>query len=816
MQLDFVSPARAFFRATAWLFPTLLLVRLFEFLEYSSHYGFPEHGLYLLAHAAANDVLLAGALVTTMGVVFLALFLLLGIRATSGAITLFAALLVIASVLLSEYFVQARVPLGADLFGYSWHDISETVRTSSGLGSVQLAKLAVLAALIGVIWWYIRSYSPGHHTVFSYLASVVLAALAYMLTPGIPSANAVEQSLSENKLHAFLNSSFKHLQYAAPAPAPQATSAMPEYPLLKPADQPDVLGTYFNQAEAPPNIVVITVEGLGQTFMPGGRFAGFVPFISALSEKSLYFPNFLATSGRTFGFLPSFLGSLPPGTDGFMSAGIQMPAHDTLISLLKRNHYLSNYFVGFEASFDGGDVFLERQGIDHILYKGNFGPGYQTMEANEGGFSWGYADADLFKRAQEYLATADASPRLDMYHTVNLHEPFKVPDTATWQKKLDERLTQQPLDRSTRAEIEHAPNIFRALLYTDDAVQLLLTAYAKREDFARTIFIITGDHRLIPLPEESQLDRFSVPLIIWSPLLKHPVTIPSVSTHADVTPSLIAYLRANYHLDFPAQTHWLGTGLDMSPSFRSTHSLALMRIKNSLNDYLAGEYFLSDNVLYRLLPGLQLERFNDAQVQVRLENEFSAFKAVNRYVMQNNKIRPDVTPPDPQLAQEQALINRLNLQASSPTQTYTLARKLLLDEKRYDDARLVARHALRESPNFHDMRMLLGRSYAWQGNHAAASQHYQEVIRRNPAYTDAYSALADLALWSDRLDDALAITERGLAQDPKDTDLLLHKARAQQRMQHYAEARITVGALLQIKPDMVEALALKKSLPTTH
>ena len=112
--------------------------------------------------------------------------------------------------------------------------------------------------------------------------------------------------------------------------------------------------------------------------------------------------------------------------------------------------------------------------------------------------------------------------------------------------------------------------------------------------------------------------------------------------------------------------------------------------------------------------------------------------------------------------------------------------------------------------------MLLGRSYAWEGNHEKASLNFEEVIKRNPSYTDAYSALSDLALWTDRPADALAIIDRGLIQDSNDTDLLLHKVRAQERLKQWAAAQITLNHLLHLKPEMVEAQTLKKRLIAKH
>jgi lipoteichoic acid synthase len=818
MQSEFKSPLQTFLRATLWLIPAMLLVRVFESLEYVFRYGLPEHSLIWIASSGANDLLFVGMLMATLGILFLALLWLIGIRTAAIATTFLSTLIIFTSIMLSMYFVQARVPLGAELFGYRWQDVTVTARTSTGVGLSEYLKLFILLITVFTTWWSLKRFHPSSNTTRIYVIGILISSLLYWIAPLSASvwASEVNQPLNANKLNTFLTSSVK---YAASKQTsyeiPKNATFAQEYPLMKPANQVDVLGPYFNLANTYPNIVVVTVEGLGKSLMPDGRYGGFTPFIESLTEKSLYFPNFIATSGRTFGFMPSFFGSLPPGESGFQTEGARMPAHDTLISLIKKNGYRSNLFVGFNANFDNRDVFLERQGINHILHQGNFGSGYQAMPPNEGGFSWGYADADLFKRAQDYLADTEPSPRLDIYHTLNLHEPFDVPDTAIWQKKLEDVLAHRNFEHTTKAEIERNPNIFRAVLYSDDALQKMFAEYAKRADFNRTIFIITGDHRVIPLPDESPIDRFSVPLIIWSPLLKHPEKIQAVSSHADVTPSLISFLRNNYHLNFPEQAHWLGTGLDMSATFRNTHTIALMRIKNTLADFLSADYFLSGDELYRVLPDLKLEKLNNDSVKTQMETDFSAFKAVNRYVMQNNKIKPDITIPDPQLAEEQAAISRLNLQVATPVQAYEAA-KILLDEKHYDDVRLIARHVLRDSPNYLDIRMLIGRSYAWQSKYEEANLNYEEVIRRDPNYYDAYSALADIAMWSGKPTDSLAIIEKGLIQNPNDTDLLLHKVRALASLNQLSAAQATLGQILKATPDIVEAQTLSKQLLNKH
>jgi phosphoglycerol transferase MdoB-like AlkP superfamily enzyme len=44
-------------------------------------------------------------------------------------------------------------------------------------------------------------------------------------------------------------------------------------------------------------------------------------------------------------------------------------------------------------------------------------------------------------------------------------------------------------------------------------------AYSKRSDFNNTIFLITGDHRMPEIPMSDKIDRYHVPLIVYSPML---------------------------------------------------------------------------------------------------------------------------------------------------------------------------------------------------------------------------------------------------------------------------------------------------------
>ena len=102
--------------------------------------------------------------------------------------------------------------------------------------------------------------------------------------------------------------------------------------------------------------------------------------------------------------------------------------------------------------------------------------------------------------------------------TLTNHEPFDFPSKKSYLEKVDRILkTKSDSDQNRMSEYK---DIFSCLLYTDNSLQSFMEAYSKRPDYSNTIFVITGDHRLIPIPQKDNLSRFHVPLYIFSPMLK--------------------------------------------------------------------------------------------------------------------------------------------------------------------------------------------------------------------------------------------------------------------------------------------------------
>lgn len=142
------------------------------------------------------------------------------------------------------------------------------------------------------------------------------------------------------------------------------------------------------------------------------------------------------------------------------------------------------------------------------------------------------------------------------------------------------------------------------------------------------------------IPVITQIDRFHVPFMIYSPLLKRPARFSSVSSHFDLTPSLLPFLANNYGMEKVTQSTFIGTGLDTARELRNLHRYPLKRNKNELLDYLYKDYFYSDRKLYRLIENLGLVPSEEKSMEDVIGNEFLDFKNRNEILIKTRKLIP--------------------------------------------------------------------------------------------------------------------------------------------------------------------------------
>ncbi len=578
-----------------------------------------------------------------------------GRRADLRGYGIVGSLALAAYLILVNYFFVARVPLGADLFGYSLADILVTVRAGYRVSALSVISFVVPFT---VFWAALACFNTRVmlKPVAVSAALIAGAALVYGAST-LPARTAFKTefaySLALNKGAFFIADSYAYFMprehgavSSLPGTVPHATSQAvrfnyldPEYPFLRTDDTPDVLGNYFRTDSAsPPNIVFIAVEGLGRAFSgPHAYLGSFTPFLDELAGKSLYWENFLASQGRTFASLPSILGSLPFGDKGFNDLGVRMPKHLTLLSILKRNGYRTRFYCGNGLDFDNQRAFLVRQNIDVMIGVDDYDSGYYRLP----GAYWGYADREVLRKA---LATERDDPRtpyVDYVQTVSMHTPYAVPGQQEYLRLFEERMDQLGFTEAAKEKYRQYRNIYSTILYTDAALRYYFAEQAKLPAYRNTIFLITGDHRLPEIPLSTKVDRYHVPLIIYSPLLKRTARIKSISSHLDLAPSLLAFLKHNHRIKAPDKVTWIGSGLDMEPSRRNIHHYPMKHTINNLIDYISGMYFLNEDTLFSIGENMDLEPIRDDGKFNELREEFDRYKAMNDRFRRELKLIPE-------------------------------------------------------------------------------------------------------------------------------------------------------------------------------
>jgi len=510
----------------------ILFISTLELLLEINRNGPPEHLLQIIHSGFYNDIKLISIVIIGGYIPFYIIYLFSRKLSSIFISTVFFTINII-QLLLSIYFYTTQVPLGADLFGYSFTDIYITI-LSSKISIIQIFQYTLLVLIL----FYIQIILPKKLKPSNVSISILGGILVVLLFTGFSSFMKIKEynnyyynNLARNKTFYFFKETYQYI-------FPEKLKNLYEnnksknlynsfkyvdsqnYPFLHLTDSSaETLSSYFHTDSTLPNIVLIIVEGLGNAFSNEDAYLGsFTPFLDSLSQHSLYWRNFLSAGGRTFAALPSITGSLPFAKNGFADLGNDMPPAFTLMNLLKKHGYQTGFYYGGDASFDNMKLFMQQNGTEYIVDMHDFdAKTYQKISPIKN-FSWGFEDAALYQFYLQHLN--NKTPYFNVLLTLSTHDPFTLNQSKMYSQKFDSYLHQLSIKQSVKENIKHYKQMLSTVLYADDCIKHFFELYKQRADFAHTIFIITGDHRMPEIPLSDKLDRYHVPLIIYSSLLK--------------------------------------------------------------------------------------------------------------------------------------------------------------------------------------------------------------------------------------------------------------------------------------------------------
>ena len=568
------------------------------------------------------------------------------------SIEIIYATLIIGNFSLINYFNTTLVLLGADLFSYS---ISELILIVGASGVITITNVVVGGLAITFISWLIIYFNKKRVELkWALYPLITISFLAIFINldhlEQFKQKDEFLENLTQSKSAYFYSKAFNHLvvnkieEIGIPGISDDTQSAeirqyidAVNYPFLYKDDSKDFLATKLNSISTPPNIVYIIVEGLGRAYSNQNAYLGsFTPFLDELSKKSLYWENGLSSAGRTFGALPSITGSLPFGETGFMELQ-QYPKHFNLINLLNGNGYKTGFFYGGDSEFDNMKRFLEFSRINQIVDENNYGSQYKRIPSKSN-FSWGYDDQSLLGNYFNYVKDG-SNPYFNIVLTLATHSPFLLNDEAKFKQKFDQQIKTIPTDKAKEAKKYEKQ--LTTFISVDDALRTFFETYKKRKDYQNTIFVITGDHRIPEIPMSTKIDRFHVPIIIHSPLIKEPAKMSNIVSHFDITPTIAAYLRDTHQLNLPKYVTWMGTSLSNGKSNFRVNGIPLMQNKNSTDDFVLEDFHIVEDVLFKVTENLNEDNLDDNGKYKELKSRLSAFKKKNHSLLTQQKMVPD-------------------------------------------------------------------------------------------------------------------------------------------------------------------------------
>lgn len=276
------------------------------------------------------------------------------------------------------------------------------------------------------------------------------------------------------------------------------------------------------------NVVLITVESLSASYLGiFGNADGLTPNLDRLAQQSLLFTRLYAAGTRTVRGLEAITLSLPP-TPG--QSIVKRPGNEGLFSLgqiFRSKGYDVRFVYGGYGYFDNMNYFFENNGYD-IVDRASMSPD-EIHFAN----IWGIADEDLFdKTIKEMDASwARGKPSFNMLMTTSNHRPFTYPEG--------------------RIDIPSHTGKSGGVKYTDYAINRFIELARAKPWFDDTIFVIVADHCASSAGKTRlPVDKYLIPLIVYSPKHVPPGKIDRLASQIDVAPTLLGLLNFSYASKF--------------------------------------------------------------------------------------------------------------------------------------------------------------------------------------------------------------------------------------------------------------------------
>ena len=233
------------------------------------------------------------------------------------------------------------------------------------------------------------------------------------------------------------------------------------------------------------------------------------------------------------------------------------------------------------------------------------------------------------------------------------------------------------------------------------------------------------------------------------------------------------------------------------------------------SDFIYEDYLYSDGELYKINENFGTYKVKEEDLLKTVADSLMAFKKLNAYITQKNKIFPDslniYSSPSIEFSEEELSTIQELTKGLNFDEIFNITRDKAFN-KNYKIARLLCDYILNELPNHADARTLKGRTLAWEGHYKKAETEFLNVIKRSPHYSDSYLALLDLYWWSDQDIKSIILAEKARKNEITNADFSFKLAKAYQRMNNFKSSNKLIDSILKLYPENEVYKTFKQSL----
>lgn len=278
------------------------------------------------------------------------------------------------------------------------------------------------------------------------------------------------------------------------------------------------------------NVVLILMESMSANRM--GIFGSpdnLTPGLDKLARKSVFFDNCFSSGIHTNCGIYSSLYGMPvmmmqhPMMNGISE---QKPFTGLPVSLQDAG-YRTRFFCTHPKTFDNLDIFLEKNGIEHISDQNDYP---QEVLAN----SWGVGDESLMEHALHQLDSMNSSDKEHPFFatllTITTHPPYTLPAFTQFKPK-------------------NTDPVLATYEYADWAISSFIDSCASKPWYKETIFVLVGDHgaNVADYVNDVPLSYNHIPLIIHAPgLFPKPEVRHGLASQTDIYPTVMGLIRQDY------------------------------------------------------------------------------------------------------------------------------------------------------------------------------------------------------------------------------------------------------------------------------